>query len=391
MKEYGAEIRGGRRRGRVVSPGLYLHIPFCSAICPYCDFAVLTGGPERRARFTRAPASRRSGCGRPIRSRGSTRSTSAAARLPRSAPEQLARILESPARPGGRLDLPRSQSRGRHPRERPRLAGSRRPDALAGHPIVRCRSPRLPRPPPLSRAGPAERRARPRRPGSIRSPLDLIYGLPGQTAEDWRRTLETAVALQPDHISCYQLTIHEGTPFGFRLDRGKMAEAPEETQADLFLLTHPFLRGRRLARLRGLELRPLAGAPVAAQPEVLGPHALSGSRPVRPLLLTAAAAGGTSGRSSLTRPGSIRRAPDRRQRGADRRGSRPRSADARVPHRRRDRPRALRQRYGDELPRRIERLTRQGLLRVRRQPACPHPGRARVADSLARDFDVSRS
>ena len=32
-------------------PGLYLHIPFCSAICPYCDFAVLTGGPERRARF----------------------------------------------------------------------------------------------------------------------------------------------------------------------------------------------------------------------------------------------------------------------------------------------------------------------------------------------------
>ncbi len=35
-----------------MNPGLYLHIPFCSAICPYCDFAVLTGGPERRARFT---------------------------------------------------------------------------------------------------------------------------------------------------------------------------------------------------------------------------------------------------------------------------------------------------------------------------------------------------
>jgi oxygen-independent coproporphyrinogen-3 oxidase len=72
--------------------------------------------------------------------------------------------------------------------------------------------------------------------------FDLIYGLPGQTPEDWRRTLETAVALEPDHLSCYQLTIHEGTPFGFRLARGKMAEAPEETQADLFLLTHTFLR-----------------------------------------------------------------------------------------------------------------------------------------------------
>src|SRR6185295_20371874 len=33
------------------TPGLYLHLPFCSAICPYCDFAVLTGGAERRRRF----------------------------------------------------------------------------------------------------------------------------------------------------------------------------------------------------------------------------------------------------------------------------------------------------------------------------------------------------
>src|SRR5260370_1837515 len=32
-------------------PGLYLHVPFCSAICPYCDFSVLTGGRQRRAEF----------------------------------------------------------------------------------------------------------------------------------------------------------------------------------------------------------------------------------------------------------------------------------------------------------------------------------------------------
>jgi oxygen-independent coproporphyrinogen-3 oxidase len=54
--------------------------------------------------------------------------------------------------------------------------------------------------------------------------------------------LEEAVALQPDHLSCYQLTIHEGTPFGFRLARGKMSELPEEAQGDLFLFTHEFLR-----------------------------------------------------------------------------------------------------------------------------------------------------
>ncbi|MES1210974.1 MAG: coproporphyrinogen III oxidase family protein, partial [Acidobacteriota bacterium] len=72
--------------------------------------------------------------------------------------------------------------------------------------------------------------------------LDLIYGLAGQRADDGRRTLEAAIALEPDHLSCYQLTIHEGTPFGFRLARGKMDEAPDEAQADLFLLTHAFLR-----------------------------------------------------------------------------------------------------------------------------------------------------
>jgi oxygen-independent coproporphyrinogen-3 oxidase len=71
--------------------------------------------------------------------------------------------------------------------------------------------------------------------------IDLIYGLPEQPLETFHRTLAEAVALRPDHISCYQLTIHEGTPFGFRLTRGKMTELPEVAQADLFLSTHRFL------------------------------------------------------------------------------------------------------------------------------------------------------
>jgi oxygen-independent coproporphyrinogen-3 oxidase len=72
--------------------------------------------------------------------------------------------------------------------------------------------------------------------------IDLIYGLPGQPFEIWEKTLEQAVALQPDHISCYQLTFHEGTPFGFRLAKGTMKELPEDFQAEIFLFTHEFLR-----------------------------------------------------------------------------------------------------------------------------------------------------
>jgi oxygen-independent coproporphyrinogen-3 oxidase len=71
--------------------------------------------------------------------------------------------------------------------------------------------------------------------------IDLIYGLPEQPPEVWHHTLAEAVALRPDHLSCYQLTFHEGTPFGFRLKRGSMAELPETAQADLFLATHRFL------------------------------------------------------------------------------------------------------------------------------------------------------
>lgn len=71
--------------------------------------------------------------------------------------------------------------------------------------------------------------------------LDLMFGLPEQTPEVWRRSLEAALRLGADHISCYQLTIHEGTPFGFRRDRGRLAEMPEPAQGEIFHLTHRLL------------------------------------------------------------------------------------------------------------------------------------------------------
>jgi oxygen-independent coproporphyrinogen-3 oxidase len=71
--------------------------------------------------------------------------------------------------------------------------------------------------------------------------IDLIFGLRGQTSEDWRRELATAASLEPQHISCYQLTIHPHTRFGVQAKHGRLSELPEDDQATLFELTHRFL------------------------------------------------------------------------------------------------------------------------------------------------------
>jgi oxygen-independent coproporphyrinogen-3 oxidase len=67
--------------------------------------------------------------------------------------------------------------------------------------------------------------------------LDLIYALPDQTAEAWAADLEAALALGPEHVSPYQLTIESGTAFDRAVLRGRLVPAPEDATADLFALT----------------------------------------------------------------------------------------------------------------------------------------------------------
>jgi oxygen-independent coproporphyrinogen-3 oxidase len=56
--------------------------------------------------------------------------------------------------------------------------------------------------------------------------LDLIYGLPNQTMESWRESVEAALALAPEHLSLYCLTIEPGTPMQRWLNNGRIS-APE--------------------------------------------------------------------------------------------------------------------------------------------------------------------
>jgi oxygen-independent coproporphyrinogen-3 oxidase len=80
--------------------------------------------------------------------------------------------------------------------------------------------------------------------GFLNIGMDLIYGLPGQTVAAWRRTLETALRFNPEHLSCYQLTLAEDTPMGKRAAQGDLVPLNEEMQRELFLQTASFLTER---------------------------------------------------------------------------------------------------------------------------------------------------
>jgi len=63
--------------------------------------------------------------------------------------------------------------------------------------------------------------------------VDLMFGLPGQTVQQWQKTLEKTVSLRPDHISAYCLTYEEDTEFFLRQSRGELKANPD-TDADFF-------------------------------------------------------------------------------------------------------------------------------------------------------------
>lgn len=73
--------------------------------------------------------------------------------------------------------------------------------------------------------------------------LDLIYALPPEISRDWSRDLELALALQPDHLSLYGLTVEQHTPLSRWVNRGEAHPAPEERYAEEFLLAHQGLTG----------------------------------------------------------------------------------------------------------------------------------------------------
>lgn len=71
--------------------------------------------------------------------------------------------------------------------------------------------------------------------------LDLISGLPHQTLEDWQYSLEQAIALAPNHVSCYDLTVETGTPFSRQYKPGISPLPSDETTAEMYRLAQKML------------------------------------------------------------------------------------------------------------------------------------------------------
>jgi oxygen-independent coproporphyrinogen-3 oxidase len=239
--------------------GLYLHVPFCERVCPYCDFAVRTGDRTRRLKYVDHLLDEiRLYAGYPLRFDtiyfgGGTPSSLGA--------EELGRVLDTARRELSFAD-PAWTFLEVNPEDVTDSAAaawrglgvdtlSLGLQALDAEALVFLGR--------RHRADDARRAvAMALEAGFHTVSIDLIYGLPGQSPDDWRRELDRALELGAHHFSCYQLTVHEKTRFGLLAKRGKLTELPDDEQAELLKLTHRHLEA---AGLRGYEVGQFAVGP----------------------------------------------------------------------------------------------------------------------------------
>jgi oxygen-independent coproporphyrinogen-3 oxidase len=234
-----SEVAGGTlRTGDPL--GVYVHFPFCGVRCPYCDFAVDTRTGVPHDAYADAVvaeiAARRGwydGAG-PLVSIYFGGGTPGLWR-----PDALARVIEA-ARAA--FDAADARALEITVEVNPGEADEAQLGALRGQGVnrlsigVQAFDDQLLRG--LGRnhdaaAGPACLRAA-RAAGFDNVSIDLMFGVPGQSLDDWRRAVDTAVALAPEHVSAYALTVERGTAFGSLARAGRLSRPDDEAVAAMF-------------------------------------------------------------------------------------------------------------------------------------------------------------
>ena len=211
----------------------YVHIPFCSAVCPYCDFAVVSGADHLAERYVEAVVDEigRSSAWRPIEAvyfGGGTPS--------HVAPGLLGRLLGALVDHHGVVDdaeITLEANPEDFDSERAndlKALGFNRvsfgAQSLDGSVLAA-----------LGRrhdAGQvASSIAAARDAGFENISVDLMFGTPGETGRSWAESVSGVIDERPDHVSCYALTVEPGTPLGRAVRGGAPAPNPD-VQADRY-------------------------------------------------------------------------------------------------------------------------------------------------------------
>lgn len=237
------------------SVALYLHIPFCTAKCPYCDFNSYAGMMGLREAYVAALIEEITLAGARARHADDTPRRARTINFGGGTPslltsEQVAAILAAvraaftldanaeislEANPGaleyGRLDELRAVGVNRL------SMGAQSFDAD----LLRWLG-RIHGPDDIEEAFAAARAA-----GFENINLDFMYALPGQSLDTWRATLDRALKLRPDHLSLYSLIIEEDTPLFRWVEQGRVQPADEDIAADMYEVAEGRLRAEGYA------------------------------------------------------------------------------------------------------------------------------------------------
>ena len=220
--------------------GVYVHIPFCASRCDYCDFATWTDRDHLVDAYVSACVAdleRRDRRGELVPATSVFFGGGTPSLLPAA---DLVRILDAVPRT---LDAEVTVECNPDSVDLAKLAAYR--DAGVNRlsfgvqsmrPHVLSALGRTHDPDNVNRAVDSARVA-----GFERFNLDLIYGTPGETPDDWRATVEGALELDPPHVSAYALTVEPATPLGRRVAAGAQPPPDDDDQADKYVLADELL------------------------------------------------------------------------------------------------------------------------------------------------------